>query len=95
MEKMNKLNMLCLVTLAVGIGCLGYTNTKLQERVNTLESESYYNSVITNDTSMKFEMFLQAMSDQFQGEVEAVVRPIIKKELDELKSLIENIKKNE
>jgi len=75
---MNKLNILCLVTLAVGIGCLGYSNRKLQQRVNSLESDSYFNSVIANDTSMKLEMFLQAMSDQFQDEVESVVRPMLK-----------------
>ena len=86
---MNKLNILCLVTLAVGVGCLGYTNTKLQERVNTLESESYYNSVITNDTSMKLEMFLQAMSDQFEDEVKAVVRPMLKEQLEDIKVEIE------
>tara|TARA_R110002020_G_scaffold59405_1_gene161939 strand:- start:1014 stop:1301 length:288 start_codon:yes stop_codon:yes gene_type:complete len=86
---MNKLNILCLVTLAVGVGCLGYTNTKLQERVSILESESYYNSVITNDTSMKLEMFLQAMSDQFEDEVKAVVRPMLKEQLEDIKVEIE------
>ena len=34
---------------------------------------------------MKIEMFLQAMSNEFEGEVKAVVRPMLK----ELKSEIE------
>ena len=82
---MNKLNILCLVTLAVGIGCLGYSNYKLNKVVNSLNRHMQYNAMLSSDNAMKIEMFLQAMSNEFEGEVKAVVRPMLK----ELKSEIE------
>tara|TARA_R100000742_G_C4274460_1_gene94441 strand:+ start:1356 stop:1634 length:279 start_codon:yes stop_codon:yes gene_type:complete len=92
---MNKLNILCLVTLAVGIGCLGYSNYKLNETVNSLNRHMEYNAMLSSDNAMRIEMFLQAMSNEFEDEVEAVVRPMIKKELDSIKKTLEAIKKNE
>jgi hypothetical protein len=85
MEKMNKLNILCLFTLAVGIGCLGYSNYKLNKTVNSLNRHMEHNAMLSSDNAMKIEMFLQAMSNEFEHEVESVVRPMLK----ELKSEIE------
>ena len=82
---MNKLNILCLVTLAVGIGCLGYSNYKLNKTVKGLERFMEYNAMLSSDNAMRIDMFLQAMSNEFEDEVEAVVRPMLK----ELKSEIE------
>jgi hypothetical protein len=82
---MNKLNILCLSALAVGIGCLGYSNYKLNKVVNSLNRHMQYNAMLSSDNAMKIEMFLQAMSNEFEGEVKAVVRPMLK----ELKSEIE------
>ena len=82
---MNKLNILCLVTLAVGIGCLGYSNYKLNKRLQSLESYMEFNSALSSSNAMKLEMFLQAMSNEFEDEVKSVVRPMLK----ELKTEIE------
>lgn len=71
--------------LAVGIGCLGYSNYKLNKVVNSLNRHMQYNAMLSSDNAMKIEMFLQAMSNEFEGEVKAVVRPMLK----ELKSEIE------
>ena len=82
---MNKLIILCLVTLAVGIGCLGYSNYKLNKRLQSLESYMEFNSALSSSNAMKLEMFLQAMSNEFEDEVKSVVRPMLK----ELKTEIE------
>jgi len=74
-----------LSALAVGIGCLGYSNYKLNKVVNSLNRHMQYNAMLSSDNAMKIEMFLQAMSNEFEGEVKAVVRPMLK----ELKSEIE------
>ena len=66
---MNKLNILCLVILAVGIGCLGYSNYKLNKRIDSLESYMEFNSALSSNNAMKLEMFLQAMSNEFEDEV--------------------------
>ena len=92
---MNKLNILCLSVLAVGIGCLGYSNYKLNQTVNSLNRHMQYNSMLSSDNAMRIEMFLQAMSNEFEDEVESVVRPMIKKEVDSIKELLEDIKNNE
>jgi|TARA_R100001163_G_C4980156_1_gene136590 hypothetical protein len=95
MEKMNKLKVLCLLMLAVGIGCLGYSNYKLNKTVKELESFVEYNAMLSGDNSMRIEMFLQAMSNEFEYEVQSVVRPMIKKEVDSIKEVLKDIKKNE
>ena len=59
---MNKLKVLCLLMLAAGIGCLGYSNYKLNKRLQSLESYMEYNSALSSNNAMKLEMFLQAMS---------------------------------
>ena len=92
---MNKLNILCLVILAVGIGCLGYSNYKLNKRLQSLESYMEFNSALSSSNAMKLEMFLQAMSNEFEDEVQSVVRPMIKEEVDSIKEILKDIKKNE
>ena len=82
---MNKLNILCLSARAVGIGCFGYSNYKLNKVVNSLNRHMQYTAMLSSDNAMKIEMFLQAMYNEFEGEVKAVVRPMLK----ELKSEIE------
>ena len=74
-----------MVTLAVGIGCLGYSNYKLNKTVKGLERFMEYNAMLSSDNAMRIDMFLQAMSNEFEDEVEAVVRPMLK----ELKSELE------
>ena len=81
--------------LAVGIGCLGYSNYKLNKTVKELESFVEYNAMLSGDNSMRIEMFLQAMSNEFEYEVQSVVRPMIKKEVDSIKEILKDIKKNE
>ena len=92
---MNKLKLLCFVMLAVGIGCLGYSNYKLNETVNSLNRNMEYNAMLSSDNAMRIEMFLQAMSNEFEDEVQSVVRPMIKEEVDSIKEILKDIKKNE
>ena len=95
MEEMNKLRVLCLLMLAVGIGCLGYSNYKLNNNVKELERFMEYNAMLSSDNAMRIEMFLQAMSNEFEDEVQSVVRPMIKEEVDSIKEILKDIKKNE
>ena len=81
--------------LAVGIGCLGYSNYKLNEKVKELERFIEYNAMLSSDNAMRIEMFLQAMSNEFEDEVQSVVRPMIKKEVDSIREILKDIKKNE
>ena len=65
---MNKLNILCLVTLAVGIGCLGYSNYKLNKRLQSLEKEgsSLYED-LTKKELLKLNREKIKLSDQHRG----------------------------
>ena len=81
--------------LAVGIACLGYSNYKLNKNVKKLERFIEYNSMLSSDNAMRIEMFLQAMSNEFEDEVQSVVRPMIKEEVDSIKEMLKDIKKNE
>ena len=81
--------------LAAGIGCLGYSNYKLNKRLQSLESYMEFNSALSSNNAMKLEMFLQAMSNEFEDEVQSVVRPMIKEELEAIKQILKDIKKNE
>ena len=92
---MNKLKVLCLLMLAAGIGCLGYSNYKLNETVKELERFMEYNAMLSSDNAMRIEMFLQSMSNEFEDEVQSVVRPMIKEEVDSIKEILKDIKKNE
>ena len=92
---MNKLKVFCLLILAVGIGCLGYSNYKLNKNVKELERFIEYNAMLSSDNAMRIEMFLQAMSNEFEDEVQSVVRPMIKKEVDSIREILKDIKKDE
>ena len=81
--------------LAVGIGCLGYSNYKLNKNVKELERFMEYNAMLSSDNAMRIEMFLQAMSNEFEDEVQSVVRPMIKKEVDSIREILKDIKKDE
>ncbi len=48
-----------------------YNNRDLQKRLNILEEGIYYNMSMSDDTAMKFETFLQALSNDLPVEVEA------------------------
>lgn len=48
-----------------------YNNAKLEQRLTILEEGIYYNTSISDNTAMKFETFLQALSDELPIEVEA------------------------
>jgi len=78
--------------LAVGIGCLGYSNYKLNKNVKELERFMEYNVMLSSDNAMKIEMFLQAMSNEFEDEVQSVVRPMIKKEVDSIREILKDNK---
>lgn len=86
---MNKLNIPCLLALAIGIGCLGYSNYKLNKTVNYLNQHMQFNAMLSSDNSMRIEMFLQAMSNEFEDEVKAVVRPMLKEQLEDIRVEIE------
>ena len=61
------------------------SNYKLNKRLQSLESYMEFNSTLSSSNAMKIEMFLQAMSNEFEDEVKSVVRPMLK----ELKTEIE------
>ena len=48
-----------------------YNSAKLEQRLSILEEGIYYNTSISDNTAMKFETFLQALSDELPIEVEA------------------------
>ena len=48
-----------------------YNNAKLEQRLTILEEGIYYNTSISDNTAMKFETFLQALSNDLPVEVEA------------------------
>ncbi len=75
--------------LAVGVGCLGYSNYKLNKTVKELERFVEYNAMLSSDNAMRIEMFLQAMSSEFEDEVKSVVRPMLKEQLEDIKAEIE------
>jgi len=54
-----------------------------------------YNAMLSSDNAMRIEMFLQAMSNEFEDEVQSVVRPMIKEEVDSIREILKDIKKNE
>ena len=72
--------------LAVGIGCLGYSNYKLNKNVKELERFVEYNAMLSSDNAMRIEMFLQAMSNEFEDEVKSVIRPMLKEQLENIKA---------
>ena len=48
-----------------------------------------YNGTLTSSNAMKLEMFLQAMSNEFEDEVKSVVRPMLREQLEDIRTEIE------
>ena len=78
---MKKLNILCLMTMGITIGCLGLNNYRLEKRIQTLEGEALYSNMYLNDTAMKLEMFLSMIEDEMHSSIRRISRPIAKEEV--------------
>ena len=78
---MKPLNILCLMTMAITIGCLGLNNYRLEKRIQTLEGEALYSNMYLNDTAMKLEMFLSMIEDEMHSSIRRISRPIAKEEV--------------
>ena len=75
-----------------------YNSAKLEQRLTILEEGIYYNTSISDNTAMKFETFLQALSDELPIEVEAYATEAAERVAREttistLKQFSENLKK--
>ena len=75
-----------------------YNNQQLNRRLGILEEGIFYNQAAQNDTSMKLETFLQALSDELPIEVEAYATEAAQKvarkvTIDTLQEFAENLKK--
>lgn len=75
-----------------------YNNRYLDKRLDILEEGVSYSHTIQTDTSMKFEMFLQALSDELPQEVEIWASEVAERVAREttvktLKQFSENLKK--
>ena len=75
-----------------------YNNAQLEKRLSILEEGIYYNSAVSDDTAMKFETFLQALSNELPIEVEAYATEAAEKVAREttistLQEFSENLKK--
>ena len=75
-----------------------YNNSKLDKRLSILEEGIYYNSTVSDNTAMKFETFLQALSNELPIEVEAYATEAARKvarevTIDTLEEFAENLKK--
>jgi hypothetical protein len=75
-----------------------YNNAKLEQRLTILEEGIYYNTSISDNTAMKFETFLQALSNELPIEVEAYATEAAERVAKEttistLQQFSENLKK--
>ena len=75
-----------------------YNNSKLDKRLSSLEEGIYYNSTVSDNTAMKFETFLQALSNELPIEVEAYATEAAERVAKEttistLQQFSENLKK--
>jgi hypothetical protein len=77
---MKKPRLLPLVIIAAIIS-LSVSNYILFNEIRYLRGVMHENSVISSDNSMKLEMFLQMMSNEFEGEVKRIARPIAREEV--------------
>ena len=73
--------MLCLLVMAITIGCLGLNNYKLDKRIQVLENETLYSNMYLNDTAMKLEMFLGMIEDEMHSSIRRISRPIAREEV--------------
>lgn len=75
-----------------------YNSAKLEQRLTILEEGIYYNTSISDNTAMKFETFLQALSNELPIEVEAYATEAAERVAKEttistLQQFSENLKK--
>lgn len=73
--------MLCLAIMAITIGCLGFSNYKLEKRVEKLEGDMYLANTYLNNTTMKLEMFLEMIEDEMHSSIKRIARPIAREEV--------------
>ena len=73
--------MLCLAIMAITIGCLGFSNYKLEKRINKLEGDMYLTNIYLNNTSMKLEMFLDMIEDEMHSSIKRIARTIAREEV--------------
>ena len=93
---MKKLNILCLVIMAITIGCLGLVNYKQGKRINKLEGDMYFTNMQLNNTSMKLEMFLSMIEEEMHSSIRRIARPIAREEVIKgFKQFAENFSKAE
>ena len=78
---MKKLNILCLVIMAITIGCLGLNNYRLEKRISQLESNAIHSNMFINDTAMKLEMFLSMIEEEMHSSIRRISRPIAREEV--------------
>ena len=78
---MKKLNILCLVIMAITIGCLGLNNYRLGKRINQLEADALHSNMYLNDTAMKLEMFLDMIEEEMHSSIRRISRPIAREEV--------------
>jgi hypothetical protein len=78
---MKKLNILCLVIMAITIGCLGLNNYRLGKRIEQLEHDALHSNMYLNDTAMKLEMFLSMIEDEMHSSIRRISRPIAREEV--------------
>ena len=71
MSRLNIFRGIFLATILVIGARAEYNNRDLQKRLTILEEGIYYNTSISDNTAMKFETFLQALSSDLPIEVEA------------------------
>ena len=67
--------------MAITIGCLGFSNYKLEKRVEKLEGDMYLANTYLNNTSMKLEMFLEMIEDEMHSSIKRIARPIAREEV--------------
>jgi len=75
-----------------------YNNHQLNKRLSILEEGVYYSQSINDNTAMKLETFLQALSNELPIEVEAYATEAARKvarevTIDTLEEFAENLKK--
>ena len=99
--KMNQSNIFrgIFLTAILVIGArVEYNSHQLDKRLSILEEGVFYNQSMQNDTSMKLETFLQALSNELPVEVEAYATEAAERVAKEttistLQQFSENLKK--
>ena len=79
---MKKLNIIYHITVIVIIGYLGIANYLLTEKVRRNEYDVMASMMISNDISIKLEMFMQMMADGHKDEIRTVLEEILKEKTD-------------